>query len=322
MRFRAILLCLAFSLALAACAVTRAPLGNESVTPHFEDGVLVARDGTRLPLHRWEAEGGAPQAIILALHGMSDYSGAFDPPAKTWANRGITTFAIDQRGFGRAPGPGLWAGGDAMRADLTDFAIAAHARFPGVKIFALGESMGGAVLLSALATPEAPVLDGAILVSPAVWSRADMPMPYRVALFLVARLTPGIILTNSAASHVVTVVPSDNVPMLIALGKDPLFQKKTRADTLFGLVDLMDEARRAAGGLKSAPPMLYLHGKKDQVIPDRAADGAIRDLGGDIELREYPNGYHMLLRDLEGAKVQGDVGDWVLNVASMQAKRS
>ena len=292
MRFRAILLCLAFSLALAACAVTLS-----------------------LP-------NGAPQAIILALHGMSDYSGAFDPPAKTWANRGITTFAIDQRGFGRAPGPGLWAGGDAMRADLTDFAIAAHARFPGVKIFALGESMGGAVLLSALATPEAPVLDGAILVSPAVWSRADMPMPYRVALFLVARLTPGIILTNSAASHVVTVVPSDNVPMLIALGKDPLFQKKTRADTLFGLVDLMDEARRAAGGLKSAPPMLYLHGKKDQVIPDRAADGAIRDLGGDIELREYPNGYHMLLRDLEGAKVQGDVGDWVLNVASMQAKRS
>ena len=89
-------------------------------------------------------------------------------------------------------------------------------------------------------------LTAPILVSPAVWSRADMPMLYWVALFLVAHITPGIILTNSAASHVVTVVPSDNVPMLIALGRDPLFQKKTRADTLYGLVNLMDEARRAA----------------------------------------------------------------------------
>ena len=100
---------------------------------------------------------------------------------------------------------------------------------------------------------------------------------------MVAHVTPGIILTNTAASHVVTMVPSDNVPLLIALGKDPLFQKKTRADTLYGLVDLMDEARRAGGGcIQSAPPILYLHGEKDQVIPARAAEAAIHDLGGQI----------------------------------------
>ena len=51
--------------------------------------------------------------------------------------------------------------------------------------------MGGAVLLSALAAPQPPAIDGAILVSPAVWSRADMPALYRVALFLVAHLDAG-----------------------------------------------------------------------------------------------------------------------------------
>jgi alpha-beta hydrolase superfamily lysophospholipase len=305
------------SLILMGCAVTRAPQGNEStgnerVTPHFEEGVLIARDGTRLPLREWDADGGTPKAVIIALHGMSDYSNAFDGPGREWAKYGITTLAIDQRGFGRAPNPGLWAGSETMRRDLNDFAIAAHTRFPGVKIFALGESMGGAVLLTALASSEPPAIDGAILVSPAVWSRADMPMPYRVALFLVAHLMPGIILTNSAASHVVTVVPSDNVPMLIALGRDPLFQKKTRADTLFGLVNLMDEARQAAGEIKSAPPILFLHGAKDQVIPPKSAAAAIAALDGHAEVREYPNGYHMLLRDLEGAQVQEDVANWVL----------
>jgi len=299
------------------CAVTRAsvgnePVGNGDVTPHFAPDVLVARDGARLPLHVWEAEGAKPQAVIIGLHGMSDYSNAFDGPGREWAKRGITTLAIDQRGFGRSDNPGRWAGSEAMRRDLGDFAVAAHARFPGVKIFALGESMGGAVLLTALASSEPPAIDGAILVSPAVWSRADMPMPYRVALFLVAHLMPQIILTNSAASHVVTVMPSDNVPMLIALGRDPLFQKKTRADTLYGLVNLMDEARQAAGEIRHAPPILFLHGAKDQVIPPKSAAAAIAALDGHAEIREYPHGYHMLLRDLEGPQVQDDVASWVL----------
>ena len=114
-------------------------------------------------------------------------------------------------------------------------------------VFALGESMGGAVVLTALASLATPTLnvDGVILVAPAVWSRGDMPLSYRAALFLGAHLVPGMILSNSAASHVVTIVPSDNVPMLRALGRDPLFQKQTRIGTIYGLVNLMDEARTA-----------------------------------------------------------------------------
>jgi alpha-beta hydrolase superfamily lysophospholipase len=269
----------------------------------------------RLPLREWDAEDGAPKAVIVALHGMSDYSNAFDMPAKAWAKRGITTLAIDQRGFGRSENPGLWAGGDVMRADLADFTIAARKRFPGVKVYAAGESMGGAVVLSALASNDPPAIDGAILVSPAVWSRADMPMLYRVALFMVAHITPGIILTNSAAGKVVKIIPSDNIPMLIALGKDPLFQKKTRADTLYGLVNLMGEARTAPARLKNPPPILYLHGGKDQVIPPAPAKATIRELGARATVREYPNGYHMLLRDLGRAKVEDDVADWILGSA-------
>ena len=305
----AILLCLA----LAACAAVRPPLGDEHVTPHFGDGVLVARDGMRLPLREWDAEDGPPKAVIVALHGMSDYSNALDGPGKAWAKRGITTLAIDQRGFGRAPNRGLWAGAKVMRHDLDDFVAAAHVRYPHTPVFALGESMGGAVLLTALAAPDPPDIDGAILVSPAVWSRGDMPLLYRVALFVVAHTMPGLILTNSDANRVVTVVPSDNIPMLIALGKDPLFQKKTRADTLFGLVNLMDKARADAGKLKHPPPILYLHGMKDQIIPEKSAEGAIRELGAEAEVKQYPNGYHMLLRDLEAPMVRGDVARWVLH---------
>jgi alpha-beta hydrolase superfamily lysophospholipase len=276
----------------------------------------------RLPMRRWDAEG-KPRAVILGLHGMSDYSNAFDMPAQQWAKSGITTLAFDQRGFGAAPNPGLWAGGAVMRADLADFALAARARYPGVPLFALGESMGGAVLLSALATPEMPKVDGVILVAPAVWSRADMPLTYRAALFLAAHLLPGLILSNSAASHVVTIIPSDNIEMLRALSRDPLFQKKTRADAVFGLVNLMDEARAAPKKLPPVlPPILLMTGKKDQIIPQDATAGVIAELGTRAEVRRYDNGYHMLLRDLEGPKVNQDLSDWVLSKAPAGSRQA
>jgi alpha-beta hydrolase superfamily lysophospholipase len=302
-------------LALAACAVTEAPLGNAPGPPHLADEVFVARDGTRLPMRHWEAEG-KTRAVILGLHGMSDYSNAFDMPARQWAKLGITTLAFDQRGFGAGPNPGLWAGSAVMRDDLADFVAAARTRYPGVPLFALGESMGGAVLLSALAEG-APPLDGVVLVAPAVWSRADMPLTYRAALFLAAHLLPGLILSNSAASHVVTIVPSDNIEMLRALSRDPLFQKETRADAVFGLVNLMDEARAAPKKLPAnLPPILLMTGKKDQIIPQDATAGVIADLGSRAEVRRYDNGYHMLLRDLEGPKVNQDLADWVLSKLS------
>jgi alpha-beta hydrolase superfamily lysophospholipase len=296
---------------LAACAATPAPVGSARETPRLEDTVLIARDGLPLPLRHWEAQGN-PRAIIVALHGMSDYSNAFDGAGKQWAASGITTLAFDQRGFGAGPHIGLWAGSDAMRADLGDAVAAAKAQHPGVPVFALGESMGGAVLLSALAQHDPPPLDGVILVAPAVWSRPDMPVSYRVALFLAAHLTPGLILSNTAARQVVSIVPSDNIEMLRALGRDPLFQKKTRVDALFGLVNLMDEARTAPERMTAPPPILLLTGNKDQLIPRDATNGVIAALGPRATVRHYADGYHMLLRDLEGPAVNKDVADWVL----------
>ena len=234
-----------FAACLCACAPTfeSAPR-DASRSAVIGDETLVTRDDKQLALRRWEAEG-VPKAVIVAVHGMSDYSNAFDMPGNAWAKEGITTIAYDQRGFGKNADPGVWAGADAMRADLVDAVDAARSRYPGIPVFALGESMGGAVVLTALASQNPPVVDGAILVAPAVWSRADMPITYRAALFLAAHLIPGVILSNSAASRVVTIVPSDNVEMLRALGRDPLFQKRTRTATLYGLVNLMDEARTA-----------------------------------------------------------------------------
>jgi alpha-beta hydrolase superfamily lysophospholipase len=284
------------------------PVGTETATPAVTTDALVTRDGDRLPLRSWGPD--RPKAVIVALHGMGDYSNAFAMPAPFWAQRGIATLAYDQRGFGGADHPGLWAGSDVMRHDFVDAVAAARARYPGTPVYALGESMGGAVVLSELAQPDAPKLDGVILVAPAVWAREDMPLSYRLALWLAAHTVPGM---PASGRGIVHIWPSDNIAMLRAYARDPLVQKDTRADAVWGLVNLMDEARHAPEHITRAPPILFLYGKQDQVIPAAPTEAVLKELGGKAEVHRYDHGYHMLLRDLEGPTVWQDALTWIEN---------
>src|SRR6202012_2405592 len=104
-------------------------MGNQTVTPVLADDVFVARDGTRLPLRHWDAAGGPPP-IVVTPNRMRGYFNSFDGPGKSWAADGITTFAYDQRGFGRGANPGLWPGSEALRTDLEDCVAAARGGVP------------------------------------------------------------------------------------------------------------------------------------------------------------------------------------------------
>src|SRR5260370_1286892 len=115
----------------------------------------------------------------------------------------------------------------------------------GVPFYLLGDSMGGAVAVEAMTgesgTP-VPDVDGVILTAPAVWGRATMDLVPRLALWAGVRLAPGLTLTGRGLE----IKPSDNIPMLRALSRDPLVIKETRVDTIYGLVDLMDAALDSA----------------------------------------------------------------------------
>jgi alpha-beta hydrolase superfamily lysophospholipase len=305
-RLAAFLLCVILASVVQGCAPVTAPIGLEHLSPALASDSFVTRDGTALPLRHWDAK--QPRAVIVALHGMSDYSNAFAMPAPYWAEQGITLYAFDQRSFGSAPNPGLWPGASALQQDLHDCVEAVRARHPGLPVYALGESMGGAVVLTSLASAAPPRVDGVILVAPAVWSREDMPLLYRAVLWTTAHTVPWMTVSGKGLK----IWPSDNIEMLRALSRDPLFQKKTRADAVWGLVNLMDDARNAPETLTSAPPILLLYGENDQIIPRPPTEAVLKELQAKApavttEAHRYPKGYHMLLRDKNAAIVWKDV---------------
>ena len=191
-------------------------------------------------------------------------------------------------------------------------------RYPGVPLYLLGESMGGAVaILAASDRSEAARLDvdGVILVAPAVWGRQTMNIVERVGLWL-ANLMPAVQFSPDLLP--IHIQPSDNLPMLRAFSADPLVIKDARADTLKGLVDLMSAALNAANSF--APPALLLYGEHDEIVPRPPMVRFVEGLPARAQLRQrvalYPHGYHMLLRDLDGPLLIKDVAAWIADPAT------
>jgi alpha-beta hydrolase superfamily lysophospholipase len=293
---------------LAACAPRLQPPGIETVEPSLRDDAIVMDDGAVLPLRQW-LPAGEPRAVVLALHGFNDYSNAFTSPAARWAESGIATFAYDQRGFGETPHRGLWPGEERMIEDLRVAAALLRARYPATPLYLLGESMGGSVIMAAATSGDPPAADGLILAAPAVWGRETQGPLQSTFLWFAAHTVPWLPLTGEGLN----VHPSDNIPMLRQLARDPLVIKETRVDAIYGLVNLMDMAYDAAPRL--AGRTLVLYGAREDILPEDAVIATLRRMPADgdpaLRIALYPRGYHMLLRDLNAAEVLDDVVAWI-----------
>jgi len=298
-------------LALAgACAPQAQMAGAPIVAPELRGDFIRTADGALLPLRAW-LPAGRPKAVILGVHGLNDYSNSFAMPAETWRKEDIATYAYDQRGFGDTPQRGIWPGTDRLVADFVVAAALVRARHPGVPIYASGTSMGGGVVLAAMARPGAPKLDGIILEAPAVWSRSTMPIIYPPGMWLLAHTIPGFRWHLSEIQKTFT----DNQDVVRALARDPKVLQDVRMDALYGLFDLMDAAYAAAPHVRV--PVLLLHGDKDQLIPRRPIEDVARALPSGLRrFAVYERGWHILYRDLQADVVHRDVIAWVANRAA------
>jgi acylglycerol lipase len=290
---------------LSACSPQVNRPGKQVVNPKIEKGHFTAGDGSMLPVRTWLPGNNPARAVIVALHGFNDYSNAFASPGNYLSRRGIACYAYDQRGFGGAPGHGLWSGIEAYTSDLSSFVKVVRSRHPGVPLYVLGESMGGAVTIVAMTGSNPPQADGIILVAPAVWGRETMPWYQRWLLAVTSHTVPWMQLTGKGLHR----SASDNREMLRALGRDPLFIKDTRVDALYGLTNMMDEALARADSLHI--PTLVQYGGNDQIIPKEPMFLMLGKMPPTARKAFYKRGYHMLLRDLQGEKPLADIAAWI-----------
>jgi acylglycerol lipase len=308
-----LLLVLLLVVALSACATPKVQPFLPAVTePLLHEQSVRVRDGAELALRRWWPKGeGAPKAMVLALHGFNDYSYSQSAAGEALAAQGIAVIAYDQRGYGHSPEFGIWAGRENLVRDAADVAAAVRTAYPDIPFYMLGESMGGAVTWLAAKEGVLPKdMQGMILVAPAVWGGDTMGWFYRLPLWLAAHTTPSLRVTGKNLG----IYPSDNMEMLAEMTRNPRVIKKSRIDTIYGIVHLMDAAYQAA-----KPPLPYatllLYGAHDAIIP-KPPSFAVMERLREARIAYYPNGYHMLPRDLQGKVVTDDIAAWILDASA------
>lgn len=283
------------ALLLAACSV---------------GGPLPAASDDAAPLHRtmWPAQG-RPRAVLLALHGYGDHGASvFAGPGPFWSASGIAVYSYDHRGFGHNASRGRWPGEAQLIADFAAKVEALRRDYPDVPLFALGHSMGAGIVLAGMG--EGVAVDGAILAAPAI-AGGDHVGPFaRAGLWALVAVAPD---RRWTGEGVVRFQASDNIDALRRLAADPLYIGAPTAREIDGLVRIMDRAAAAAPRVET--PVLVLIGERDELVePDAAAQVAAAIPGLDT-VRRYPDGWHLLFRDLQAETVWRDVRDWVLGQA-------
>lgn len=296
---------LAAALLLCACApMEQVHKQDPKGKAHFVADIFYPDDNVPLPYRSWLPEG-KPEAIVVALHGFNDYSRAFIGLGTYFAKHHVAVYAYDQRGFGGSPYTGIWANEKNLVSDVNQFITQVSECYPGVPVYLLGESMGGAVAIDTLTSVDLPQVRGVILSAPAVWGKETMNPLYRSTLWMAVHSFPEMEFTGSDLK----ILASNNYPMLRRLSLDPMVIKKTRVDAVYGMVHLMDKAYGSIPAIKK--PTLLLYGAKDQVIPYRPVDAALQRFTIPVDVAYYPDGYHMLLRDIQAHQVMDDVLSWM-----------
>jgi alpha-beta hydrolase superfamily lysophospholipase len=307
-----------FMLLAAACAPLQQGALQYDGKPAvgFSDNWFTSFDGARLGLDVWQAQKPAEadafgpyadetkETVIVAVHGMNDYAGAFKAAGAWWADQGVTVYAYDQRGFGRSPRSGIWPAHNVMRNDLKTAVKAARELHPDARIAVVGESMGASVAITAFADDDPPDADMLILSGPGLRGWGALPWIYSVSLWTSAHVRPDWVVVPPKG---VRITPTDNNDKLREMWFDPLVQKRNRIDSVYGVVSIMEEADAKIARLPRKVPTLLLYGARDEVIPPNGVERAAKKLPRHVKTAYYAKGYHMLMNDLQAPTIWGDI---------------
>jgi acylglycerol lipase len=120
-----------------------------------------------VPCFSWTTAKSSAKAVLLCIHGLGLHGGTYRLFGEQMAKRGVATYAVDMRGFGK------WRQTDscilnfpACLSDIQAKVEELRVKHPGVPIFLVGESLGGAVCVR-YAVQYGETIDGMILCAPA-----------------------------------------------------------------------------------------------------------------------------------------------------------
>lgn len=299
-----VVLFLAFSLP-APC---RAEAEDKPPYELVVDGAMFS--DLKVPTYEWKPSNAEPEGMALAIHGLTLHGRRYEIMGRAFAAGGYYFAAPDMRGFGRlrqgeshdfCP-PGCRGKDDCRRrvdyeksyADAVEMARRMKARYPKLRLIAVGESLGATPCLR-LAGEHPELVDGVIISGPAIRLQPLMFFePGHIlaglkAIFLSVR---GDVRLETFLKKLV----SDDPDIVRDLSEDPLVAKELTIGELLATHSFVSKSISYARKISRDMPILILQGSLDRCVIPKAVVELSKNIGSsDQNLRWLHNHSHLLL---------------------------
>ncbi|XP_034065305.1 monoglyceride lipase isoform X1 [Gymnodraco acuticeps] len=270
-----------------------APRRSPQGVPYSDLQHLVNADGLHLFCRYWEPAG-PPRALVYIAHGAGEHCGPYDEIAQRLKELSMLAFAHDHVGHGQSEGE---------RMNVKDFQVYIRdslqhvdlmkSRHPGLPVFIVGHSMGGAIsILMACERPSE--FSGVVLIAPMVQMNPDSATPFKVFMAKVLNhMLPSLTLGAIDSKWV-----SRDMKQVEAYDADELnFHGGMRVSFA---MQLMGAAARIEREIPSISwPFLLLHGDTDKLCDIRGSKLMHENAASsDKKFKVFEGAYHALHHDL------------------------
>ncbi|XP_030705086.1 monoglyceride lipase isoform X1 [Lagenorhynchus albirostris] len=284
------------------------PRRTPQSVPYQDLPHLVNADGQYLFCRYWKPSG-TPRALVFVSHGAGEHCGRYDELARMLVGLELLVFAHDHVGHGQSEGERMVVSDfQVFIRDVLQHVDVVQKDHPGLPIFLLGHSMGGAITI--LTAAERPGhFSGMVLISPLVLASPESATTFKVLAVKVLNL----VLPNVSLGRIDSSTLSRNKTEVDIYNTDPLICR-AGLKVCFG-TQLLNAVSRVERALpKLTLPFLLLQGSADRLCDSRGAYLLMESAKSqDKTLKIYEGAYHILHKELPEvtSSVFREINTWV-----------
>ncbi|XP_008055045.1 monoglyceride lipase isoform X1 [Carlito syrichta] len=269
------------------------PRRTPQSVPYQDLPHLVNADGQYLFCRYWKPTG-TPKALVFVSHGAGEHCGRYEELAQMLIGLDLLVFAHDHVGHGQSEGERMVVSDfHVFIRDVLQHVDVMQKDYPGLPIFLLGHSMGGAIAI--LTAAERPGhFSGMVLISPLVLASPESATTFKVLAAKVLNL----VLPNLSLGPIDSNVLSRNKTEVDLYNSDPLICR-AGLKVCFG-IQLLNAVSRVERALpKLTLPFLLLQGSADRLCDSKGAYLLMESAKSqDKTLKIYEGAYHVLHKEL------------------------
>ena len=256
-----------------------------------ETGYFRTRDGLKI-FYRWHASPNELSRVVI-VHGIGEHSGRYVNVVNILTPNGISVWALDLKGHGQSEGKRghITSFDEYISEVLSLINIAREGKREGTKLFLLGHSMGGLIVLDfALKYPD--VIDGFVVSSPALGLAVKVPLTKMILGKFMSSLFPSLTMGNGLDVAML----SHDESVVRAYVEDPLVHDRVSARWFTEMLAAMERVNSSATSF-NIPILMQLAGD-DHLTDANAVKRFFEKLTAeDKTLHVYEGSYHEIYNE-------------------------